>query len=180
MGYTHYWHKKNEGHDQEIWDKFIADCKELYKNVPEHSLSAGGHYADSPLLLNGCSRFKNATFNKNTVWFNGTAVKKRIKRDSYWENVIPERASESEEYDLGHETFAIERTSKTGGFCKTARKPYDLMVTACLLLYSYHFDDATVETDGEEEDWAEAYKFIAQVFGKRLGTEMKLSDLVNF
>jgi len=42
--------------------------------------------------------------------------------------------------NMGHETFSIRSDGETGthrpgwAFCKTARKPYDLVVTACLLV----------------------------------------------
>jgi len=35
--------------------------------------------------------------------------------------------------DLCHETFYLDQNSTEFNFCKTARKPYDLMVMACLI-----------------------------------------------
>jgi len=176
MGYTHSVSRNNEiDHDQETWDKFIADCKTLYKNMPEYSSSAGGFYKDSPLLLNGCFKYKNAVFNKDMVWFNGSGTTKRERSGDHWIDAL---CDTPEHNDLGHETFFIFRKCKdSGGFCKTARKPYDLMVTACLLLYKYYFNSASISTDGTEDDWSEAYKFIASVFGKSRALELKFQDL---
>lgn len=61
-----------------------------------------------------------------------------------------------------HETFLIERvfsgppTPRHGywTFTKTARKPYDLAVTACLILARHHFGvHFLVTSDGEDADW---------------------------
>lgn len=180
MGYTHTVYRNNEkdhekDHDQETWNKFVADCKLLYKNMPEFSSSAGGFYKDSPLLLNGCFKYKNATFNKNEVCFNGSGTTKREKSGKHWVDVL---CDTPEHNDLGHETFSIYRKCKgDDGFCKTARKPYDLMVTACLLLYKYYFPTVTISTDGTEDDWSEAYKFIATIFGKGRALELKFQEL---
>ena len=65
----------------------------------------------------------------------------------------------------GHETFLFKRdniskpwkdtkSGKVFNFCKTARKSYDVAVTACLVLAKHHFgDDVNVSSDGEFEDW---------------------------
>lgn len=176
MGYTHYWNRNNEkDHDQETWNKFIADCKLLYKNMPDHTATAGGFSIDDPLLLNGCFRYKNATFNKNEVCFNGSGTTKREKNGKHWVDVLCDKP---EHNDLGHETFHLSRKrANESTFCKTARKPYDLMVTACLLLYKYYFNCVTIDTDGTEDDWSEAYKFIASVFGKGRALELKFQEL---
>lgn len=176
MGYTHNWNRNNEkDHDQETWNKLVADCKLLYKNMPDHSLSAGGFYKDMPLLLNGCFTYKNAAFNKDIIRFNGSGTIKREKSGKHWRDVL---CNTPEHNNLGHETFSLTRKYiNESTFCKTARKPYDLMVTACLLLYKYYFNSVTIKTDGTEDDWSEAYKFIASVFGKSRALELKFQDL---
>ena len=54
--------------------------------------------------------------------------------------------------ELGHETFWIDRGGLVWTFCKTAQKPYDTAVTACLIylasLHGFH-----VTSDGDESDW---------------------------
>ena len=40
------------------------------------------------------------------------------------------------------------------GFCKTAYKPYDIVVTACLVILQYRLGDAIqVSSDGGAVDW---------------------------
>jgi hypothetical protein len=140
----------------------IKDCKKLYKNLPKHSDSAGGYYKDSPLILNGCSSFRNPQFNAKEIRFNGGSVplKNRVQdNQGYW--------SDSVDTDLGHETFflhpKIGKTSDGFDSCKTARKPYDLMVKACLLICKeYLGDDIEISSDedSDPDNWKPAIAFI--------------------
>jgi hypothetical protein len=63
-----------------------------------------------------------------------------------------------------HETFYIERGSIRWNFCKTARKPYDELVTAVLILARYTFDSFSLSSDGNWSDW---------VLGRELFTRVK-------
>jgi len=80
-----------------------------------------------------------------------------------------------------HETFVVERTytpypgqeppSRGEGwfeFTKTARKPYDCAVCACLIVFQHHFDAAyTVRSDGDDLDpgWVTARACCQRVLG---------------
>lgn len=56
--------------------------------------------------------------------------------------------------DDGHETFLLERDNIGFEFCKTAYKPYDIVVTAVLSLAKYYYgDDIDVSSDGDYDDW---------------------------
>lgn len=57
--------------------------------------------------------------------------------------------------DLAHETFVWEQNAEREfHFCKTARKPYDALVTACLLLIKEIYGDAVdIHSDGEWSEW---------------------------
>lgn len=197
MGYTHYWSRPPaKEHDLETWEKFVADCKFLYKNMPKNATcyDPQGCLRNDPLLLNGCSAFKNPQFTNARVYFNGTGTRKRIKKEAFhngkkmicWdddETNIPE-----ENRNLGHETCVLTRkihkdsykddSGAVFGFCKTARKPYDLMVTACLILYKQYFPYVEVSSDGDNEDWKPAFLFIADVLpdGHTIATEMLLTN----
>jgi hypothetical protein len=52
-----------------------------------------------------------------------------------------------------HETFYIQRGDITWNFCKTARKDYDEVVTAILILARYLFPDFSLSSDGEWNEW---------------------------
>lgn len=83
---------------------------------------------------------------KNSIWFNGQDL-----------------------HDEGHETFHIEPNFKSSypqqnddgkffAFCKTARKPYDILVVATLCAARYRFgDEIVISSDGDRKDWQEGY-----------------------
>jgi hypothetical protein len=55
--------------------------------------------------------------------------------------------------DNSHETFLFMRESTGFSFCKTQRKPYDILVCACLKLAEEIFkNDIDVSSDGENND----------------------------
>ena len=57
--------------------------------------------------------------------------------------------------EAGHETFLLEKNpSSHFEFCKTARKPYDLVVQMVLtIIYHYASKYISVSSDGGPEDW---------------------------
>ncbi len=75
----------------------------------------------------------------------------------------------------GHETFYIAQEfdehyrqpdddGKLFAFCKTARKPYDTAVTACLIVLKHHLGDAIrLSSDGDPEDWETALETVQAV-----------------
>ena len=66
--------------------------------------------------------------------------------------------------DDGHETFFIPRIGKDSEFCKTARKPYDVYVVACLILLHHYKPDFKWTSDGDTpEDFQKAYTWAKEV-----------------
>jgi hypothetical protein len=61
-----------------------------------------------------------------------------------------------------HETFSMTPNTVGFNFCKTAYKPYDAVVTACLIaLKDAYGDDVEISSDGQWGDWqngAELYR----------------------
>jgi hypothetical protein len=64
----------------------------------------------------------------------------------------------------GHETFLLSLGASGFDFCKTAAKPYDVVVTAILVLAD-HFSEGrfNVSSDGTPEDWAEGLALARKV-----------------
>jgi len=182
-------------HDAETWKQFVADCKKLYKNMPEHSHSSGDYSSDEPLFLSGCFKYEKPKFTMSRVLFNGSNGLKRIKRynscDKGCKHIewLDAKSSNDSLNDLGHETFGLTRKVPKQHdyrkeevtyfqFCKTARKPYDLMVQACLILYKHYFPYVSISSDGDMDDWTEAFTFVATVLpeGKEIGTALLIND----
>jgi len=65
--------------------------------------------------------------------------------------------------DLDHETFLI-TPEPSDSFCKTARKPYDLLVSACLIA-AYEILKYDVSSDGKMTDWKAAFDYYKEVTG---------------
>lgn len=67
--------------------------------------------------------------------------------------------------DDGHETFTLSPDRVTFDFCKTAFKPYDLVVTCVLLRATLTIPGFNVESDGTWDEWKDARELYVQVFG---------------
>ena len=64
----------------------------------------------------------------------------------------------------GHETMVLQRDGKEFQFCKTARKPYDRVVTALLILADFHSPNTwLITSDGEPDDWQEGLELARTV-----------------
>ena len=68
--------------------------------------------------------------------------------------------------DDGHETFALYKERTNFSFCKTARKPYDILVVAALHIASVHAARAKVymsfTSDGDDADLSAGKKLAEQ------------------
>jgi hypothetical protein len=142
VGYTQYYYTK-EHLDSEAFKNFSEDVKEVLKEIKV------------PIAFEQDQPNKKPTINSKMIRFNGIG-------------------------EGGHETFLLVRDNKDEpkedgtifNFCKTAQKPYDLCVTACLILAKYHFKDAVnVSSDGEASDWQEAVEVVNKVFSYNMKVE---------
>lgn len=162
MGYTHYWDRHAE-FNKEAFTRLVDEITNtILPALPSESTSAGGYYKGEPIVLAGWDGKGEPTFNYDEIRFNGT-----------------------DEGDMGHETFTLERVRtplrdwqgntwerpKNGyfyDFCKTARKPYDFVVCLVLIAARYHLvDSITLDSDGGEDDWAPALDFYLNLFPGR-------------
>lgn len=141
MGYTHYWTQRRE-FSKAQWDEVTTDITKLL----EHAL----HRQEVPLGNESADLGSKPTFGPDCIAFNGIG-------------------------DSGHETFLVERRrpgledwqarnghSRGGGFCKTARKPYDIVVTAVLCYLSSIAETHEVISDGSASDFTLALELARQ------------------
>lgn len=172
MGYTQFWtYNPNEILDtEELRRKFRVAVqtidqahKKIKKNKFRHKGQAGGCYDDQPCIIRGGLGEGTPMINESQVWFNG-----------------------DEKTGMSHETFNIQWFPSGGevkGFCKTARKPYDLLVCVSLLAFKHAFDDPNVFTfssDGDNADWQAAknlytditFSFVGEVFPEESNLEV--------
>jgi hypothetical protein len=78
------------------------------------------------------------------------------------------------EKEDSHETLFIQRVEDSSreksdrlvfNFCKTARKPYDLIVKATLVMLKHNFPESIIEVDGTISDFDAAIKLCEKLFG---------------
>lgn len=126
MGFTRYW-KINKQLDTEKFKEYVETCRMICQAWEQEQISKG----DTSSGLAGWNGYGEPVFEGLDICFNGCAG----------------------DEDLSHETFTIGILSnmKTGSnFCKTARKPYDKQVEACLYLAEKFFGDSIeVLSDGD-------------------------------
>jgi len=132
MGYTHYWTQTRD-FTQEEWSQIREDFEALLKDVQ--------HVQGIPLADGGREPGTSPEFTDGFIAFNG------VGNDS-------------------HETFTLHRkrlpkekwqSSRGNDFCKTARKPYDLAVTAALCYLTTVPDPAafSASSDGHGRNFLE-------------------------
>ena len=141
MGFTRYW-KINKQLDTEKFKEYSETCKlvcEAWQEALEKYYLSQGDTLERAKHKSGISGWDGSgepSFSDTEICFNGN------------------RSFDKESYDLSHETFSIGIFLDTGlNFCKTARKPYDKQVVACLYLLEKFFgDDVEVGSDGDNSD----------------------------
>ena len=133
MGYTHYWTEKTT--NKKTSNEFVNVCKKLNKSLPMTSETAGGYHSNDKIVICGGNGSGKPMFTPNLISFNG-----------------------DNETEMSHETFYVEFGDDEWNFCKTARKPYDLLVCACLIA-AHEILGYEVTSDGDFEDWKPAIKF---------------------
>jgi hypothetical protein len=130
MGYTHYWTQTRDFTRTE-WSQIVEDFEALLKDVQ--------HVQGIPLADGVGQPGTGPEIDSQKIWFNGAG-------------------------DDSHETFCLNRVRppkeswqdrRGGDFCKTARKPYDLAVTAALCYLATVTDPGShsVSSDGHGKDF---------------------------
>jgi len=136
MGYTHYWTQTRN-----LTTTDMIDVAESFRKIEKAS----------GVKILGWDGSGKPEVNARTIGFNGAG-------------------------DDGHETFRIHakrelpfegatRERLGWAFCKTAYKPYDIVVTALLtvLAAKYGFD---VSSDGGPDDWDKGVKLASKALGE--------------
>lgn len=62
-----------------------------------------------------------------------------------------------------HENFGVREGDAGFSFCKTARKPYDEVVTGALILLAARFPQVEVSSDGTADEWLDGLRLARKV-----------------
>ena len=153
MGYTHNWTVTRDFTDKE-WSEITTRFNHLLANLPPYFEETNhGFYKDIPLVLGDAFGEGDPVVNGQEIVFNGTANIK--KYNEYLKR----------EDTMSHETFWLSKTRQKWNFCKTARKPYDLVVCVTLLIACHVAPDAiATQSDGDEDDWQPAKRLYEKLW----------------
>jgi hypothetical protein len=80
--------------------------------------------------------------------------------------VTPSRVWINGDGDDSYETFGVALESTGWDFCKTAEKPYDVVVTASLIALADRFPQVEVTSDGGVEDWQPGVRLFERATGR--------------
>jgi len=140
MGYTHYWKKSKNKIDDNTWKEFLSMTRRMTKLIQgKTTTSAGGYYPDDTVKICGPMGNKKLLANKDYLAFNG-----------------------NEDQGLDHESFVIMRSKASDfEFCKTARKPYDVLCVAVLIMANEMDIIDEWRSDGDDEDHTEGKELYA-------------------
>ena len=112
-------------------------------------------------------KFEEAVMHCNKI----LAVKESMLADAFGDNELetsPEQLRFNGRGEDSHETFAVRNENNDFDFCKTAYKPYDVVVTACLTVLSNTLDNFKVSSDGDESDFEAGVSLAEEVTGLKL------------
>ena len=153
------WEKipSNESYIKRI-AKHIKAFKAIAKDIEKALANLPESYQDEPLLIRDGDGKGEPHITDTIIRFNG-----------------------DESTGMDHETFDLglfdmsfnydqEEMSKDGvfSFCKTARKPYDLLVCVSLMVAKHHLGaDFKISSDGDLAEWQDAIDFYEELFKRK-------------
>ena len=162
MGYTHHYYV--ETYDMGAFRDVAYDFLDL---VP--------HLAKAGVTLAGIHGSGQAEIRADMIRFNGVLGEKFDQTCEpfmleWTPRVDAYRKSRSSETD-GPSCLK----GKTHQYTKTNHRPYDLAVTACLVIAKHHLGDGIiVESNGTEEQWSKATRLCQEHLG--YGNDFRLDD----
>jgi hypothetical protein len=147
MGYTHYWKfsKAPKGDAAKVEKAYKAALVECSRVIHAYQAFCAENGLDAERLSGYSAHAKPGAYGGLNV--NGKG-------------------------DLSHENLTMrEHFSENDGFgfCKTARKPYDVVVTACLAVLAYRLPGLiAVSSDGRAKDWETGVKLARTVLKRKI------------
>lgn len=140
MGYTHYWSFKRDK------SKSASESEAAHQQAVKDCTKVLKTLKKEGLRLSGYSA--NSAVQYGGIKANGA------NEDSHEDFVIREHFSQNVE--------------QGGDFCKTARKPYDLAVVACLAVFAWRLGACfEVSSDGRASDWIDGVETARRILKRK-------------
>ncbi len=144
MGYTHYWYLNKQSEEGSRFNQTIVDMGKIV--AEKWSLLAGWDGEGGPEV------------GRNRVRYNG------IEDDSHETFAFQRFGSEGQSF-----SHSPEDQGKDFSCCKTAQKPYDVVVVACLAVAAQVIGDGIeVSSDGDPEEWEDGATLASVVLGRKV------------
>jgi hypothetical protein len=150
MGYTHYWtfdrSKMTQDELKIAFKKAVDEIVNLKNNLPKEIVIKGEHGYNEP------------TFSEEEICFNGD-IESESEHETFRVTL------EQPKICIYHDADPLKSIYRDQNFkfCKTTRKPYDLLVCASLIALNKYMPEAfTYSSDGNEEDWKKPKEFYQQ------------------
>ncbi len=140
MGYTHYW--SNHEIPPNKWEIILSVARMAITELPHATpivRTAGNHYSNEPLIIgNNLGEHSEPILNGDRIELNGIGY-------------------------MSHESFVFKRNGGND-LCKTAAKPYDVVVCV-ILAYASGLGLVDVRSDGTFADWEPALRWLSDKLG---------------
>lgn len=154
MGYTHYWQYKPESIEPAQAMILCQDARHIIEfcGVAITGWRESGEFAPE--------------FNpENRLAFNGLGEDNGHETFAFYFHPPQEPESDEESYNKYRYEKFIENDRQLWEFCKTARKPYDAVVTAVLLRARDIIPTIEIDSDGDWSDWTAGRELYETAFG---------------
>jgi len=151
MGYTHYWRFQKTNQKAAVveaeYQRAVKDIAKLVKFAKKHIVNLSGYTAHTKIGQYG------------GIEFNGVG-------------------------NGGHENFYLREHFNQNfddgsgfNFCKTAAKPYDIVVTAALSVLKYRLkDNIVVTSDGYRREWQDGVELARKVLNRKIPNPIEEMD----
>jgi hypothetical protein len=191
VGYAHYFSQQGRDFDPAIFAQVARECQTLCQRteIPLADGDGTGQptYTDTMVRFNGRADCGHAERDLGITWPHpqadgGVATLAPPGGDWFAGALLTARTCGG---NCSHDTFLLAQRytrrpwerehGESIDSCKTAYKPYDLLVTGCLVILKHHFpDQVRVSSDGDSRDWDDARRLCQHVLG--YGADFVLDD----
>ena len=176
MGYTHYWNRpvvivpETYAHIVRDVQKLVEACQEVGIALAGWDGTGDPEIGPRTIAFNGVEQCHHANQDLGIAWPADDATGVQSDRDTvgtWFAGAL--LATRQCGGDCSHETFAFNQNESDDPsdfrFCKTAYKPYDLAVTAALIVIKHYVPAVSVRSDGGSSQWDDARMLCTMVLG---------------
>jgi hypothetical protein len=195
MGYTHYYTRTQQVLDPDTFARFAEDCAKvcLQSEIPIASRNGKGQptFTSREVAFNGVQCCMHPHRDLEIPWPSDAPTRGGMRQGESAAGrwfAGAKLSARTCDGDCSQESFRIEQrvtlqpgqhaeSKKFLDSCQTAYKPYDILVTACLIILTHYFgEEVRVSSDGENHDWEDARRLCQHVVGYGADFQLPCDD----